>query len=548
MNGKATARRSFKAVTPEIRISRGGSIDVGSICKNLDWAKATVVGPFPILKWPKRLLLLVQPPQPKLRYYFSAAVTPACRLEVIRTFPNLLKKREYFRLFSYLVTGDFYDRDTGRLIVSRDVIAEILCRSGSSHVCAEKFLEEFHNEVLGGDESFGWVKTWLPSHKARQITHFVLPYGLQKAFEAEDFIPAAGKVCLCSGKAFSQAKQREVRKQRRSQAIAAEREAKSSTAALILNYLNNLPHHPFRKTLKNVDAAKAVVASIEDANSRRQLEAYLRATLAEPQPFYKPSSGEGDRLFGIGGCLTMLGGEVRKALAPHWHEADIKHSQFAICAWLWEVEEAQEFLGCGGDLWAELREFMRVPDHLGDKGKKALKQPLYSVCFGMCRRELRKSVEDSLRSIGLYGDGDRFLRHKLIRAMLKARRRMIKKIKTEGGMENCFGRFIPVNRGWSTKKDSYGPLKWGRKLWEGKEVAPHQILALVAQAIELYVLEPAFHLAMEHPKEFTICLFQHDGFSVRFHRREKLWKERIQEVVNERLKAMGIKTQLEWKD
>ena len=56
---------------------------------------------------------------------------------------------------------------------------------------------------------------------------------------------------------------------------------------------------------------------------------------------------------------------------------------------------------------------------------------------------------------------------------------------------------------------------------------------------------PAFRLARE-TREFTIVLFQHDGFSLHFLRREEMWLARIASVVQEEIAQHGVETRLEW--
>jgi len=79
-------------------------------------------------------------------------------------------------------------------------------------------------------------------------------------------------------------------------------------------------------------------------------------------------------------------------------------------------------------------------------------------------------------------------------------------------------------------------------------VETHQIMAIVAQALEMHLIYPAFELAKAHRKDFTITLAQHDGFSVKFHRRAEEWKKRIKKVIQDRIDLWEINTTIEWKD
>ena len=114
---------------------------------------------------------------------------------------------------------------------------------------------------------------------------------------------------------------------------------------------------------------------------------------------------------------------------------------------------------------------------------------------------------------------------------------MGRRIGAKGGMETCYGRFI--------ERRSSQEVFW---LENEEEVETHQIMAIVAQALEMHLIYPAFELAKAHRKDFTITLAQHDGFSVKFHRRAEEWKKRIKKVIQERIDRWEINTTIEWKD
>lgn len=547
MDGKKKGSRA-----PLISVSRTHTISRRVAIGKIDPTKLRLVASFklpPINRANIELFLRdlnkrTAPSRPFI--YRPAPVRRETRELVGELFPRLNESPAYWRLFSYLVAGDYLDYASGRPITSREVLAKIAGKRSSSNFKAGDFLWDFQQNIIGAAH-FGYLPTWVPNKKARRATYLILPDALQKALDAEDFLCREGKVCLCDGTVFNAAKQRAIREEVRQKALSASRAAKSKVAVFVLDYLNNLSHHLFGKITVNAAAARKVVASIKGERSRTQSLAYLRSTLAEPQPFYQPSSGEGDRIFGVGGCLTMLGSEVRATLAPDWHEADLANAQLAICAKLWGIKEVEEFLARGVSIWQELIRHMEIPPPLHKEAKAVLKESLYATCYGMSRDNLEVNVEKLLEGIGVARSGELFRNHPIIKAILKARGRMLKKIRMECGMETCFGRFIPINKGWHKRKDEYGPRKRGRKLYAAKAVKPHQILAMVSQAQELKLLLPAFELATKHRRDFTITLFQHDGFSVKIQRRADYWRDRIKEGVDAKIKEEGFLTALDWK-
>jgi hypothetical protein len=536
---------------PEIRASRTNAITQRVNLRSIDTSKlkAVAFGKFPaaqnyaVFEFQRRASKRGKPKRPYV--YAPVPVTKATRALALQLFPRLGETPAYGRFLTYLIVGDYRDTVTDKILISREVLAVLVGRAGDTNFRAGEFLSEVQEAVFGVG-CFGYRKTWVFKKKPRYVEYFVLPEPLQAAIDAEDFTCGAGKVCLCDGTAFNELKQRSLRERRRDEALKATNEVKSDVAELALHYLNKLPHHIFSKIPRKLASARELVSAIEVLRSRRQAEAYLRGVMTEPQPFYRPSQGEGDRVFGISGSLPFLGKAIRKALAPEWHEADLKHAQLAICAWHWKIEKLQSFLANGGDAWAELVGHMQIPPRLAKEGKSALKRPLYSACYGMSPDNLADKVDTAMQPLGIEGGGKRFLRFWIIEEIIEARKGMTKQVRKDGGMRNCFGRFISLRDGWRPSKNPAKKGTVGKSRHKDRAIDPHQILAMVAQAQELQLLEPAFRLAVERPKDFTICLFQHDGFSVRFLRREKKWRDLIKAEVDGVAMGKGIETRLEW--
>jgi len=78
-----------------------------------------------------------------------------------------------------------------------------------------------------------------------------------------------------------------------------------------------------------------------------------------------------------------------------------------------------------------------------------------------------------------------------------------------------------------------------------EERQPRDIMAEIAQAWEMKLIYPAFELAQQ-TREFTIALYQYDGFSVHFTRRPNLWKRKIDQAINENANRQGFMMWLEW--
>jgi len=377
---------------------------------------------------------------PKFTYIQPAPVTKKFREMSRQCFPALDKDPAYWRFYSYLIAGDFFDRDSGQLVLSRDVVAEAVGKAGDKNVKAGDFLKRFKKQVMG--DRFDYRDGWVAKVQARLLEKLDLPEQLKKALEEEDFMVSSGKVSLADGKVFHRKKAKLMRQGLKAQAMRAIEYAKNPEAEEMLRYLNTLPHNLFTTVWKNKKQVKQAVAALEEGRGKQQVEAYVRSIMREPQPFYRPSAGVGDRIFGIGGNLTNVGAGIRAILVPEWYEADLKNSQLAILARIGEIKEVQSFLAQGENVWAELCRHMGVPPDKYTDGKMALKGCLYPTTYGMSRANLKTTVVKKFDEKGLVGDPRKFLKHWIIKALIKARMELGRRIKAKGGMETCYGRFI----------------------------------------------------------------------------------------------------------
>jgi hypothetical protein len=298
-----------------------------------------------------------------------------------------------------------------------------------------------------------------------------------------------------------------------------------SQAEFIQRYLNRLPRNRFTKIInKNYrNAFSFAVESLRDDKLLREVR-ILRRILLQPQPFYSASrSGNTARLF-TNGHILDLKREVRKVLTEDWLEADLRSSQLAICAWLWKIEPLTRFLSEHKNVWNHLFSFYDLPEQTRPAAKKIFKKALYSICYGMEQWRLKWCIMDCAgwTDLGLI-IASGFLEIPLIGDLLLARSLELKKVAEAGGGENCYGKWIKVNN----------------------EVQPRDILAQIAQSWEMKLIFPAFELANQ-TEDFKIMLFQHDGFSVHFRRRDDAWSKKIKVAIDDNAQLLGIPASLEW--
>lgn len=450
-------------------------------------------------------------------------VSASFRLLVARLYPGLAKNSAYWRFFGYLLFGTFFDQDTRRLIIDQGLLAE--CEQKPlTHYCGVDFLMSFQREVMS-PETFQW--TGHREGKCRQVSLCIWRPEMELALQEElqKLHHAQGRVYFDDGRLYSRAKQRAARREQKCEAVAQSSGAPPEVSE-VLNYMNSLPSHLFTKKLTNLEQAVAVANLIQDPMVRDTQLRLLATIKDQPQPFYARSrNGRTDRIFGQGQNLTALKRDVRRAMCRGgWCEADLTNCQLAIVAKEWEVLPLLSFLRENQSIWDYLTICIGNPPVARAKLKDAFKEPLYALLYGMSFPCVQGLLTHNLNKLGIESGGTRIFESPLIQALKVARASAADRIRKEGGGATCFGVFLPLCEGM----DEY------------------QVLALQAQAMEMKLLHPVIALAKE-TEDFTVTLWQHDGFSVHFTRRQECWTEKINQAVQEKVNSMGIPTRLEWK-
>ncbi len=443
--------------------------------------------------------------------------------ETHKAFPGLDLDVAYKCLFWYLLFGRWHDRDTHQLLLHTRLLCQFEGKSISNNHGGE-FLSRFKHYVLPTDCLFEWSR-WDPrKEKCRRLTALHLGAFediLQQEYQCRWH--HLGRVYL-DGTPFSEARQAEFRR---------ERERKSQIypvqcpdAAEIRRYLHRVDPSLFT-WIVTANYSRAVEAARElgQPASTEQMRLLLGIN-SDPKPFYSGSKyGNTVRLF-ASDSIPNLQKDVRRALTRGWFEADLRCSQLAICARLWNVEEVQAFLQQPGmNFWSFIMKELAVPFEAQPTIKPIIKTALYSICFGMKEGHVKGTTA---RDLVKNGQDKRFatlfVEHPLLRSLLAARELALEGISKDGGAETCFGKWI----GLDADRD-----------------AP-KVMAEVAQAWEMKLIFPAFQLARRTP-DFTITLFQHDGFSVCFRDNLSYWIEKINRSIRRAASEQGFHTELEWK-
>jgi hypothetical protein len=438
--------------------------------------------------------------------------------------PRLNDDPAYWKFFGYLLFGSSFDEDFGKLLIGQPKLAKVLGEDANNFV-AHHFLERFQRNVMPAG-SFEWSSYSKLKEKCRQVDRCEWPPELENAISHEIATEwhKEGRVYL-DGSAYSEGKRKGAR-----QADRAEAEkvlGYGNDARMIQQYMNDRTPHLFTEVVnKNYSAALEIAKNIPNERSRRAQLRMLRRISDQQQPFYSPSfEGNTVRLF-ASEHIPNLQGDVRRALTREWPEADLKSSQLAICARLWEVPVVLRFLETGQSIWSYLAQSIDVPTNHFLEAKPILKKALYSVCYGKLRHNVQGDVTKGLNPLGVEKAGLRFVENDIISALLQARDIQIERIIKQGGAEDCYGKLILVGN--------------------GRE--PRQILAELAQAVEMKLIAPIFQLAQVNV-DFRIMLYQFDGVSIHFGKKERepAWRQTIEDSVKKQAASLNVPTGLEWK-
>lgn len=345
----------------------------------------------------------------------------------------------------------------------------------------------------------------------------------------------------------------------------------------LIGYLNDRrAQNPFaalvtEERLREVERFIDATFANEPA-SRRYAVDVIQAVRLNPKPLYRTTL-RSVRLSPYGLNLAMLQSEVRKhwtSLAG-WIELDLSNAQLAINAVRWGVDSVIDILRDPNySVWPDLIKHLGgdVAD-LKERGllrpvKGALKAVVYGLSYGMGKRNLGRfgkefdpDAESHRRVIEeVFGmkpkeAGRLLLQHPLIAALLEARKGVFERVLADGGLTDCFGRWIKVE---------------GRTI-AARRAAARSALAQAAQAEEMAILAPVIDAAIEEAEKaeklvdskqqtnskvwgrplWRIVLWQHDGFSLWFkeERHRKTVVAKLQQLVAEEAARRGIPTRLE---
>ena len=463
-----------------------------------------------------------------------AVVSESFRSELARLVPQLGDKPAHWRFASYLLFPSNSEPSKCRTLVPQSVIYQ--CLGGKGNYSALSRVREF-SEKIWPVELSGWIYGWFSKEdECRYVKSMTLPAGVSELVQKELTTVATGTerlVFLDDGSSFtsrSQKIQRDILNERANN-VDLLANCGCSEAWEVLNYLNNLAPNRFTKILSHLEEAVKEAASHRDSKNQLTL---LKMIEHQSKPYYKPVS-RSTRIFSMNASILRLAGPVRRILTQDWVQADLASCQLAVVSATWDdgIAAVKDYLirrkldPQTPSIWVELCDHMGI--EFSEEHKRILKNALYSICFGQGRKRSVAYFADEFPD--LPGAWSKFTSHTVISALLDARKREFKRIKKQGYGVDAFG-----NKVHPTLND------------EGKNNWP-SVLAVCAQSYELALLHPIVKLASARSDKrgFSILMWLHDGFSFQAHSvsDKEYWKQKIQSLVDDKARALGIPTWLE---
>lgn len=464
--------------------------------------------------------------------------------ETLDSYPILKINQIYKRLFFHIsfTKGNFRDQDTGAILLSEEILAMIEEKNlNHKRYRGITLLESFKRDVL---PEFEWSSYSAAANKSRAVINTGFSPAYQQLLDAEKdrLWIASGRTYFLSGKAYNRTNRIAHRELQRKDAFEHMKATENLDALFVANYLNKLNSHGFTEIVTSnlrdaIETAKNITFVPKrkmDEDERLKIQTAIRQKnvdiLAEIEaqvvPFYRPVSGT-VRLFTLTAHIGNLNTEVREILTRGWLEVDLKSSQLAICATLWNVTNVVEFLYRGGNIWREMFIAYNIEPDVSVKG--VFKQALYAILFGADSVQVQRHLTIALKEAGINQRGDIFMNHWIIKAMVDARDKQIAQIADNNGAYNIYGDWLSLS---------------GNKYFSVESV-----LAQQAQAVELKIISTLFHLASGND-DFTIQLYQFDGVSIRFHNTNKQMEyiERMKDAVKSISESLGIPIYLEVKE
>jgi len=462
----------------------------------------------------------------------SIAVTNTFRSLVLSTYPALKEHDNaavYMRIMQYVLFSTFVDERTGSIIVPYKTIAALVGMNPHNHrFKALTWLEDFNRDVLLlNTEEYVYSQGW-----ARTITpQIALEIMAAKRLDSTNDEP--GEVWFLDGSLVSrrglQAQRREYEEYLRSLSVAM---TEKHPAYPLMQYLLGQPPDTLKKVLKQnwpavKDAVKAMPAGTAEEQGTRNWCERVLVNLNMFQGIYYTGSDKTPRIFSVGATVHLLPRGLRKLAFTGQVECDLRACQLAVVARLWDIEPLQTFLKSGANIWDELLSWVGMPPVF----KGIIKRTVYSIVFGMGRRNLLKQLaEGDFQSAGIGKlNAQKFFKHSLIQSLLEARGRQQQVVDSNNGCKDAWGIWLDASHDYETRRKNLP-----------------SVLACVVQSYELRIMLSILPVLKSNPQIYLLS-WLHDGVTLHFGNISKRERQLVQlkRAIQVEAESLGMETWLE---
>lgn len=490
--------------------------------------------------------------------------TRTFRDELLKIFPGLCshpKSPAYLAILEYLFYGTLRDEyDPNYLVFPAEVLASLVGASvGVNGFRAIDFLEGFSRDVFPLE-----IVPHIVCKKARRVK-FQLPEDVQRFADQEALaaLSSDDMVRFVSGLSITpKGIKKACSRYQESVMQSINNIDETHPAYPLQQYLNNQSQIPVAKKLReNWHRLLALHADMDDGDKKNSV-AYMLIALQDWCKNLYAGSDKTVRISTRGITIHCLPRAFRKAALSGGTEFDIRSSQGAIIARLWNLPKLTAFLQTGDSFWTMMLDYLSVDT----TKKQALKTALYSTCFGMGKKRLLYNLSNALTTTETNGNDSRatslasaspelanvatanvamdddmiadrlsgeigrtvakkFFGHELMVEILKGRSEAQKRVKQDSGITDAFGRFIPLSA----------------------ECPAHALLAVEAQSWELKLMLPIFETVRD-VRDLSILSWLHDGVVINYSQSaemRRMLNKRITTAFNDNAAVLKFPTDLE---
>lgn len=435
----------------------------------------------------------------------------------------------YRKFVSYLILCPVRDYDDCRLIIPREIAAD--CQNIKlNERTAVEFYREIRKYVFDPIEGIFEWSAYAPK-KCRRVLE--LDFGkyqgeVNRISSLQYFmnLDRDDLVYINSGLKPTRQKIAETVRELASSA----RPARCNAARRLQNILNNKNTKFYTELVqKNLGSTVKLLETINFKNPDKpniyQTESSkLRNIWQYPKTIYYPSEKEHTSRLFTKNHIPNLRKDLRLELTKGLVEVDLMNSQLAINCRNWQMQDIEAILERDGNIWKSLQKDHGLSENEFKLVKPALKRAIYIPSYGGRKRKLIKKVSEDLSGYESIISVDRIVAHPMVNRILRAANRQMKEIRKNKGGTDAFGEFIPLT----------------------EERTARSILAQISQSYEMYLLLPVVEY-LESTKS-KVVFWMHDGFTMIKGRDFKEAKIKCEEILKEKLNAIGIQSGLEWSE